>query len=115
MSLNIGDKNATSGMTKAIYDELYTILSPPLTGMKSEDFEKVKDGWKKLSYAIAKGVIEHIKDNMEIKDIHTKGDVTTHLDVYTSIVNGHRHKTTEDVTASDVIFTQSDDGTGHVA
>lgn len=115
MSLKIGDKNATSGMTKAIYEKLYNLLSPPMDGMKPEDFERVKEGWQKLAYAISKGVIEHIKSNMEIKDIHTKGDVTTPIDLYTSTVSLHKHRVTKDVTASGVTFTQSDDGAGHVA
>ena len=115
MSLTIGNRNATSGMTKAIYDELYAQLSPPLSGMKAEDFEKVKDGWRKLAYAVSKGVIDHIKANMEIKDVHTKGTVTTAIDINTGTTGGHRHRVTGTETSQDATFDQSDDGTGHIA
>lgn len=115
MSLNIGNTQATSGMSRAIYQELENLVEPQFSGMKEEDLNKVREGWQKLAYAIAKGVVEHIKSNMEIKDIHTKGDVTTHIDLYTSTVSYHKHRVNKDVTASDITFTQSDDGTGHVA
>ena len=85
-------------MAKAIYDELYALLSPPLCGFKPADLEKAKEGWQKLAYAISKGVINHITANMEIKGIHTWGDV---------IGSG--------VNVTGVTFTQSDDGKGHVA
>lgn len=69
MSLNIGNIQATSGMTKEIYEALYNLLSPPMKKMKPEDFEKVKEGWQKLAYSIAKGVVEHIKSNAEVKGV----------------------------------------------
>ena len=114
MGLTIGNKNATSGMTKAIYDELYAQLSPSLSGMKAEDFEDVKDGWRQLAYAVATGVINHIKANMEIRNVHTKGTVTTPVDIYTSTTGGHRHRVTGTETSQEATFDQSDDGTGHV-
>jgi len=38
--------------------------------------ENIRKGWRKLSFAIAAGVIEHIKAEMEMSDIQTKGEVT---------------------------------------
>lgn len=73
MALEIGDATAASGMTKAIYDQLNTLLSPPLQGLKPEDLQKVQDGWKQLAFAIAGGVVSHIKANMEIFGIQSSG------------------------------------------
>ncbi|MFX0194747.1 MAG: hypothetical protein ACFFCW_01395 [Candidatus Hodarchaeota archaeon] len=127
MALLAGDNQASEGMSKAIFEEMDDQLSPPLKKVidEAEDddvkekareaLEDARKNWKKLSFCIAKGVIEHIESKMEIKEIHTKGDVTTHIDIQTSRVNGHRHRVKKDVTASGVTFTQSDDGTGHVA
>jgi hypothetical protein len=70
MALDIGDEEAKSGMAKAIYKALEDQLNGSLDGIKEEkDKDEIKKGWEKLSYAIAYGVISHIKDNMEISDI----------------------------------------------
>ena len=101
MPLQIGTENATSGMSKAIYDEIHALLSPPLGGMAEEDMEKVRDGWKKLAYAISKGVIDHIETNMEIKGIQASGNINAAVSGSAATQNG-------------VVFTQNNDGTGHV-
>lgn len=75
MALDIGNQTATSGMSKAIYDQLDALLSPPLAGMP--DIEKVRDGWRQLAFAIATGVIGHLKSNMEVFGIQATGPVTT--------------------------------------
>lgn len=115
MALVIGDINASSGMAKAIYEELETLLSPPLQGMSPQDLEKVKTGWKQLAFAIATGVVNHIKSNMEISGIQTKGDVSVRVNGNTGTFNNHSHTITNvPGNQSNVVFTQSNDGTGHV-
>ena len=89
MSLIIGDQAASTGMSKAIYDQLYAIMSPSMSGMKAADFELAKQGWQKLAYAVARGVIEHITSNMEINNVH--------------------------VGVGGTDYPQSDNGIGHVA
>lgn len=101
MPLEIGNTSATSGMSKAIYDQLNTILSPPLSGMPPAELAKIRDSWKQLAYAISKGVIDHIKTNMEIKGIQASGNIN-------AAVSGSA------ATQTGVVFTQSNDGTGHV-
>lgn len=101
MGLEIGEITSSSGMSKAIFDQLNTILSPPLDGTPPEDMETIRDSWRKLAFAIATGVIEHIRLNMVIKEITTQGDISaTVLD--------------DTATQEGVIFSQNNDGTGHV-
>ncbi len=102
MALQIGSKTATSGMTKAVYDQMNAILSPPLSDLPPADLAKIQDSWKQLAYAISKGVIDHISANMEIKGVQTKGNIN-------ATVSGSA------ATQSNVTFTQSNDGTGRVA
>lgn len=89
-------------MTKAIYDQMNVILSPPLSNLPSADLEKIRDSWKQLAFAISKGVIDHIMANIEIKGVQTTGNVSAAVSGSTATQNG-------------VVFTQSNDGTGRVA
>jgi hypothetical protein len=63
MSLNAGDREATQGLTAAIYTALDAELRPPLEDAetKPEDITQSQEAWKKLSFAIATGVINHLK------------------------------------------------------
>ena len=89
MALQIGDINASFGMSKAIYDELNNILSPPLDGTPSEEMTKIRDAWRQLAFAVAKGVISHIKSNMEISGVEVSiNDVSTNVNVTTSCPSG---------------------------
>ena len=63
MSLKIGNKAATSGMAKEIYDAILEVLDIP---------SDARPHVKKLSYAIAKGVIEYVKENAEVKKVKIK-------------------------------------------
>jgi hypothetical protein len=115
MALVIGDISASSGMTKEIYDQLETLLSPPLQGMSTQDLEKVKTGWKQLAFAIATGVVNHIKSNMEIFGIQTAGGVNVKVSGDTGTTGGHSHTLTNvPGSENNAVFTQSNDGTGHV-
>ncbi len=58
MALLAGDLNATQGMAKAIYTEISTALGPDLS---PEALTAVQPAWKKLSYAVAAGVVNHLK------------------------------------------------------
>jgi len=102
MALQIGTATATSGMTKAVYDQMNAILSPPLSDLPPADLAKIQDSWKQLAFAISKGVIDHITDNMEIAGVQTTGNISAEVAGTTATQNG-------------VVFTQSNDGTGRVA
>ncbi|HMS82450.1 MAG TPA: hypothetical protein PKD12_02220 [Nitrospira sp.] len=102
MALQSGDKTATSGMTKAIYDQMNAVLSPPLSALPPADLTKIRNSWKQLAFAISKGVIDHITANMEIKGVQTTGNIS-------AAVSGNT------ATQTGVVFTQSNDGTGRVA
>lgn len=113
MALEIGNITGTSGMSKEIYDQLNTILSPPLEGMAQEDMEKVRDSWQKLAFAIATGVIEHIKSNMEIHGVEVSiSDVSTAVSTATTCPAGTGSGTGSG--SGTATGQQSNDGTGHV-
>lgn len=127
MALTIGTENADAGMSQAIYLEMDRLLSPPLQeavnqaqGEAKAEAQKALDearkGWRKLAFAIANGVINHIRDNMEVFGITTRGEVTTPLQGNTSVANpgNHQHNVNLVGTASNVVFTQSNNGTGRV-
>ena len=69
MALNTGNEQASEGLAHAIYVELDRILRPPLEqsmeGMKPEPRAKTvqasQTAWKKLSFAIASGVVSHLR------------------------------------------------------
>jgi hypothetical protein len=93
MALQVGDQQATLGMTQAIYDQIRAAMEPDLGDLSEQELEGMREGWRKLSFAIASGVISHILSNMEICGIETTGDVGNW---------------------TGVTFTQSNDGTGLV-
>jgi len=74
MAMQVGDKGATSGMTKDIYDVMDQLMKP---GVPPDSLEQARTGWKNLAFAIASGVVTHIKNNMEISGIQAQGSVTT--------------------------------------
>lgn len=112
MALIIGDKNASSGMSKAIYDKIREVMEP-IDGVTGQALEDLRNSWKKLSYAIADGVVNHIKANMEIHGVEVSiSDVSTNVSVVTTCPAGAGSGTgTGSGTATGQ---QSNDGTGHV-
>ena len=118
------------GLDRVIYTGIDKLLSPPLIEAV-ENAEKVAKpaaekaltearlGWEKLSYAIGKGVVEHIKANMEIHGIQTSGNIDTTVSGETDQAlnspydHGHGliNSSGEEV---NVEFTQSNDGKGLV-
>ena len=60
MPLNIGDKNADTGMAKDIYEKVSKELECVLDSIEEENIrEKLKKSWKTLSYCIADGVVRY--------------------------------------------------------
>lgn len=117
----IGDLSANTGMTKAIYDKIRSVMETDLGGLSEDDLNAMRQSWKKLSYAIAKGVIEHIIANMEIYGIQTQGDINTTVsgdtgEALEDLSDTYRHDHEVDLSGvqSSVLFTQSNDGTGRV-
>ncbi len=101
MALDIGNTNATTGMSKAIYDTIRSVMEP-IDGVEGQALEDIRTSWKKLAYAISKGVIDHVKANMEIKGVQTTGNISAAVSGSTATQTG-------------AVFTQSNDGTGRVA
>jgi hypothetical protein len=127
MPLDIGSPNASTGMSKAIFEELDNQLSPPLQDAidkaignakyeAQKALEKARKSWQKLAYAIAKGVIDHILLNMEIVGIKTSGDVMTTVAGNTTPASFDNHQHTVSGTGVQLAlgFAQSNDGPGHV-
>jgi hypothetical protein len=128
MTLLPGTAAADSGMAKAIYDQMETLLAPPLqaavakaTGeakKKAQDaLEGAEDGWRKLSFCIATGVISHLKSNLEIRGVQTAGTVNAPVSGLTGQAqpNAHQHQVSLAAGQAGLTFTQSNSGTGLVA
>ena len=114
MALIIGDQTADTGMSKAIYDQLRSVLEPDLGELSEEARSQLRESWQKLAYAIARGVIEHIMANMEVVGIQTQGNVNAPVQGNTSLVSGHQHGVNLAGVQNNLVFTQSNDGTGHI-
>lgn len=71
MALVIGDEQASTGMSKAIFDQIDATLGPGLAALSPADQAPVKDGWRKLAFAIATGVVNHLLDGLELSGVQT--------------------------------------------
>ena len=128
MALVPGSVAADSGMAKAIYDQIDPLLSPPLQGAvdKAKGDAKVKaqqaldaarDGWRKLSFCIADGVISHLKSNLEINGVQTSPTVNAPVGGLTgpAAPNQHQHPVSLAAAQVGITFSQINNGTGLVA
>jgi hypothetical protein len=104
MALSAGDSKASSGMSKAIYDQLNTLLSPSIP---AATLPQSQTSWQQLAFAIATGVVQHIVSNMEINNIQTGGAISVSI----SQVNGAAATGTA---GGSVTLNQSGSTSGHV-
>jgi hypothetical protein len=61
--LNAGNEAATTGLAHDIYVVLDAELRPPLEDVlenPEEQLPPIQDAWKKLSFCIASGVVDHL-------------------------------------------------------
>jgi hypothetical protein len=127
VALSIGSVNADSGMSKAIYDQVDALLSPPLQTAvdeataaakpkAQEALDAARDGWRKLAFAVAKGVVDHVLSNMEVVGVQTRGNVAAAVSGNTGPAppGPHPHPVSLTATQPNLVFTQSNDGTGRV-
>ncbi len=75
MALIVGDEQATTGMSKAIYDQINQMLSPSIPSSPPDLLPKVQANWKQLAFCIATGVIAHLKSNLEITGLQVTGNI----------------------------------------
>jgi hypothetical protein len=125
MALVIGSVNADAGMSQAIYQVIDAQLAPPLQAavdkapepqakkMAQNALDGAREGWKKLAFAIATGVITHITTNMEICGITVTGIVPTVVtgDTEPAAPGNHQHAVNLAVAVRDEVFKQNE-GTG---
>jgi len=118
MSLKAGDKTAATDMSNAIYDQLdHNLLTDDeKSKLKSEDLKNIQDGWRKLAYSIAQGVVNYLETNLEIVGVQTRGNVNASVSGNTNAggTDNHTHGVSLSATHNNVVFTQSNDGTGHI-
>ncbi|MGK5110669.1 MULTISPECIES: hypothetical protein [unclassified Geodermatophilus] len=112
MALTVGTQDADRGLSKAVYDQLDALLSPPLqqaveaaSGPAKEAaqqaLEGARSGWRKLAFAIATGVVTHLLDNLEVTGVRTGGNVVAQVSGQVAVQNG-------------VVLAQVNGGTGLV-
>jgi hypothetical protein len=116
MALSIGDANASSGMTKAIYDQMRAVLESGLDGLAEDKKAPIRDNWKKTAFAVATGVIQHLTANLEVYGVHCQGSIQPSVSGNTGAAppNNHVHSVGLTGTQSNVEFIQNNDGVGHV-
>lgn len=116
MALSVGSKDATAGMSKAIYDALREALDADLTALSEDQRTPIRESWKKMAYAIATGVVSHITANMEVFGITTQGNVSTTVqgNTGTAAPSNHLHSISLSGVESNVVLTQNNNGTGRV-
>ncbi len=126
MALDYGSKpDLPEGMTLTIFTEMDHQLSPPLNdaiaGAQSADekkaaedaLEDARKNWKKISYAIAKGVVEHLTSSMEIYGVEVSiSDVSTTVSTTTTCPAGAGSGIGSG--SGTATGQQSNDGPGHV-
>ena len=64
-------------MSEAIFEQLNNSWS--LDDLDENDVKSIKENWRKLANAISKGVVNHIKDESEVKDV----EITIDENIYT--------------------------------
>ena len=129
---NIDLLNENDGLDIALYKQLYAWLSKPfLDGIDKADsennevtktlleeaLEQAKIGWKKMAYALANGTVTYLTNNMEIHGIQTTGQIKTSIQGCTQASDAppiHEHTVTLTGIQNEVVFSQNDDGRGHV-
>lgn len=127
MALVAGSVAADSGMAKAIYDQIDPLLSPPLRKavdqasgdaktQAQQALDAARDGWRKLSFCIARGVISHLVSNLEIHGVQTSGTLNAPVSGQTGPAQPSQHQHQVSLAAqAGVTFVQSNDGTGRVS
>ena len=105
MALDPGDANASSGMSQLIFAQMDQQLKD---GVPPDTLEDVRKSWRKLAFAIASGVVQHLKTSMDVKGIQSDGNISVAI----SQVNGAAATGTA---AGHITLTQTAVTSGHVA
>lgn len=118
MSLKAGDITAASDMSKAIFDQLdqNLLTDDEKNKINADDLKNIQDGWRKLAYSIAQGVVNYLEANLEIVGVQTKGNVNASVSGNTNAggTDNHTHGVNLSATQNNVVFTQSNDGAGRI-
>jgi hypothetical protein len=128
MALVAGSVAADSGMSKAIFEQIDPLLSPPLqkavdqaTGdaktQAQQALDAARDGWRKLSFSIATGVINHLLSNLEIRGVQTSATANAPVDGQTgpAAPSNHQHQVSLAAAQLGIPLAQINSGTGLVA
>jgi hypothetical protein len=125
MPLKYGNLTNLEGMSLGIYEAMDEELSKYLVQaiqeveehgedktaeMLEKALDNARDNWKKLAYCIAKGVVDHIVSNMEIKDIKIVESVKVSGSTKPNQSSGYVHQHQVDIVASnsDLTFATED-------
>jgi hypothetical protein len=124
--LTIGSPDADAGMSEAIFAQLDELLSVPLQAAvdnagpdakpgAQQALDDARESWRKLAFAVAKGVIDHVVANLEILGVTVAGTVNMPVAGNTGAAAPSAHTHTVSITAAAAVtLTQSNDGTGRV-
>ena len=87
MPLDAGSENADSGMSSYLYQAIEDNLKSSFPDGPSEE---LKQGWKKLAFALADGLVKYINTELSIIDI-TVGE-QKQLEILYSADDGNSYK-----------------------
>ncbi|MEV6871430.1 hypothetical protein [Amycolatopsis sp. NPDC051128] len=126
MALTIGSQSADAGMSNTIFTQMDTLLSPPLQAAVDSASAEAKPaaqaaldaarvGWRRLAFAVAKGVIDHVVANLEITGVTVAGTVNVPVVGSTGSAAPNAHVHSVSITpAVAVSLAQDNNGTGRV-
>jgi hypothetical protein len=121
--------DACAGMAQAIFEQIKIHLTEQLTAAfqpipaairpdLDDTVRQAEPSWHALATAIATGVVTYLTTNMKIIDIKTTVPIhpTVQGDTGATTIDGHEHLHTVGLVGvqTETLFTQSDDGTGHI-
>ncbi len=103
MALEAGDITASFGMSKAIYEQLDKNLmtDDDKSRLKPDELKTIQDGWRKLAYALAQGIVDYLPSNLEIRNADPDGKVTVSVSGKTGQGGADNHDHSIDITAEE--------------
>lgn len=107
-----GDILSADSMAKAIED---AFVANGLIHLDEETAEAAEQR-RKTFIAISTGVIQHLTANLEVYGIHCQGDIHPSVtgNTGTAAPSNHAHGVNLTGSENGVVFTQNNDGAGHV-
>lgn len=77
MALEVGDIQCTSGLAKAIFDQMKAVKMPRFARYSPDQRELILSALREDAYVIAAAIVPYLKSNAEVIGVTTQGTGTT--------------------------------------